>query len=438
MLETANGNPIVGRVVLNTFGSFGDVHPYLAIAIELQRRGHECILATAEFYREKVTAEGVRFAAVRPNVGELLSEPQLISKLWHPTSGTKYLLRDYLLPKVDQAFEDLYGICRDTDLLLTHAAGYAGPVVAAALKLKWLSVALQPAIFFSTHDPAVVAAAPWTRHLYSLGRWPLAAMLTWANSETRRWAKPVFALRDRLGLDNESNPVMEGAFSPLGTLTLFSKAFAQEQPDWPRNAKPTGFVFYDKRGEGFGLPAEDGSGMSAELREFLSAGSPPVLFTLGSSAVMHPGNFYSASIEAARGLNVRAVLLTGRQTSPPAGSGTVYVEEYASYSAIMPHVSGVVHQGGIGTVAQVLRAGKPMLVVPWAHDQPDNGYRLQRMGVARVLPRKRYSGSAAARELSALLSGGRFRQRANELAASINREDGLEAACDRIENVLKS
>jgi UDP:flavonoid glycosyltransferase YjiC (YdhE family) len=265
-------------------------------------------------------------------------------------------------------------------------------------------------------------------------------MMSLAGFQTRRWAEPVFALRGRLGIDDQSNPVMEGAFSKLGTLTLFSRAFAQEQRDWPENAVPTGFVFYDRRGEGFGLPAEDASGMSKGLREFLATGPPPLLFTLGSSAVTHPGNFYAESVAASKALGVRAVLLTGRQVGSPValpGNRMIRVEEYASYSALMPHVSAVVHQGGIGTVAQTLRAGKPMLVVPWAHDQPDNGYRLQRMGVAKVLPRSRYSGPAAAKELSALLSDSGFRERAQQLASAIKREDGLTAACDRIENVLK-
>ena len=429
----------MGRIVLNTFGSFGDVHPYLAIAIELQRRGHECALATAEVYRHKVMAEGVHFVPVRPDVGELLNEPELIAKLWQPTRGTVYLLRDYLLPKVEQSFEDLYPVCEEADLLLTHAAGYAGPLVAALLKRPWLSVALQPAIFFSKNDPAILA--PWTRHLYSLGKWPFATMLALARFETRRWAKPVFALRHRLGIEDESNPVMEGAFSPLGTLTLFSEAFAHEQRDWPANARPTGFVFYDKRGEGFGLPPEHASGMSDALRSFLASGPAPVLFTLGSSAVMHPGTFYSESAAAAKALGVRAVLLTGRQMGTPSGlsaDSAIHVEEYASYSAIMPKVSAVVHQGGIGTVAQTLRAGKPMLVVPWGHDQPDNGYRLERLGVAKVLPRNRYSQATAARELSALLSNGKFADRAAQAATFIQRENGLNAACDRIENMLKN
>ncbi len=276
--------------------------------------------------------------------------------------------------------------------------------------------------------------APWTRHLYKLGRWTFASMRTVADRETRRWAAPVFALRKKLGIANTNNPVMDGVFSPLGTLTLLSKAFSQQQPDWPVNSEPTGFVFYDKRGEGFGLPAEHASGLSDGLRRFLSEGPPPVLFTLGSSAVTHPGTFYAESAKAAKILGVRAVLLTGRQTMP-AGEG-IHSEEYASYSALMPLVSAVVHQGGIGTVAQTLRAGKPMLIVPWAHDQPDNGYRLQRLGVGKVLPRRGYTASRAASALKELMKGD-YANRAGQIAAALRQEDGLKAACDRVEIVLK-
>jgi UDP:flavonoid glycosyltransferase YjiC (YdhE family) len=426
----------VARIVLNPFGSFGDLHPYLAIAIELQRRGHECVVATAEIYRQKVIAEGVGFAQVRPDVGDLLNQPELIRKLWHPTRGTVYLLRDYLLPQVEQSFTDLDRASVGAHLLITHAAGYAGPIVAAVRKIPWLSVALQPAIFFSTYDPPVIAMAPWTRHLYKLGRWTFAAMLAAAKIETRRWAKPVFDLRNKLGIDNETNPLIEGAFSPLGTLTLLSGAFAKPQPDWPPHSQPTGFVFYDKRGEGFGLPPEAAGGLSDALRRFLSNGTPPVLFTLGSSAVTSPGSFYTESAAAAKQLGVRAVLLMGKQANIVTDS-QIHVEDYASYSAIMPLVSAIVHQGGIGTVAQTLRAGKPMIIVPWAHDQPDNGYRLQGMQVARVLPRHRYTAQRAAAELRALLSGG-YTAQAQKLAAAIGREDGLKTACDRVEKVLES
>ncbi len=435
----------MARIVLNTFGSLGDVHPYIAIALELQRRGHCCVLATAEIYRRKVVAEGLEFAPVSPDVGELLTQPELIRKLWHPTKGPVYLMRDYLLPAVEQSYQDLNDACEGADFLLTHAAPHAGPIVAAVRKLPWLSVALQPAIYFSSYDPAVLAIAPWTRHIFRLdrwrlGRWLFLPVLAAAKLETRRWAKPVFKLRARLGVANDSNPVIGGPFSPLGTLTLFSSHFAQQQPDWPPNSSPTGFIFYDKRGEGFGLDAEPASGMSEPLRKFLTQGPPPILFTLGSAAVTHPENFYSESAAAARKLGKRAVMLVGRQVNIGAHieqDKLIHLEEYASYSKLMPLVSAVVHQGGIGTTANTLRAGKPMIIVPWSHDQPDNGYRIQRMGLGRVLPRNRYCAERAATELKTIMENHSFAEKAANMADLIRQEDGLNKACDRIEAALR-
>ncbi len=88
----------MARIVLNTFGSFGDLHPYLALAIELRQRGHQAVVATAEVYRTKVEAEGVIFAPVHPDVGELLDKPELVAKLWDPRTGSEFLIRDYVMP----------------------------------------------------------------------------------------------------------------------------------------------------------------------------------------------------------------------------------------------------------------------------------------------------------------------------------------------------
>ena len=427
----------MARIILNTFGSFGDIHPYLALAIELKRRGHTAVVATSEVYRAKVEAEGVLFAPVRPNVGELMGNTTFLEKLWHPKHGSEYLLRDYLLPAVNESHTDLKAACQGADFMLTHAAAYAGPVVAEEMKIKWLSIALQPLILFSRLDPSVVAPAPWARHLYRLGHWPFALMMAGADKATRRWSEPIFDLRRRLGLSTQANPIMEGLFSPFGTLALFSPQFAAPQSDWPVNSQATGFLFYDRRGEGFGLPAEDASGLSVGMREFLSAGTEPLLFTLGSSAVMQPGEFYKESAAAAKLLGMRAVLLVGRGGSEVQAGPDLHVEEYASYAALMPRCAAVVHQGGIGTVAQALRAGKPMLVVPWAHDQPDNAERLKRLGVARAQKRSGYTAAVAAGHLRKLLGDPRYGRKAAVLAATIGQEDGLRVACDAVEAALE-
>jgi UDP:flavonoid glycosyltransferase YjiC (YdhE family) len=423
----------VARIVLNTFGSFGDLHPYLAIAIELRKRGHSTLVATSEVYRAKIEAESVEFAPVRPDVGELLERPDLLEKLWNPTHGTEYLIRDYLMPQVDESYLDLLDACARADLLITHFAAYAGPTVAEVLKLRWLSAALQPSIFLSLYDPPLLPPL-WLKHLYHLGHPVTAAIFALGKLRVRSWAKPLLDLRRRLGLSTVVNPVFDGQYSPFGSLALFSRHFACPQRDWPPNVKTCGFIFYDRRGEGFGS-----AGISDDLTHFLDNGPAPVVFTLGSSAVMHPGAFYRESLAAVRHLGARAVLLVGanaRDVLPPQLPSSTCAAEYAPYSELLPRAALTVHQGGIGTTAQALRAGKPMIVVPWSHDQPDNAERLRKLGVSRTVPRSRYTAARVAREIEHLLQDSGARQRAAELGAKIAAEDGLQSACDAIEAAL--
>jgi len=215
-------------------------------------------------------------------------------------------------------------------------------------------------------------------------------------------------------------------FSPHGTLALFSRLLGQPQRDWPPHTVLTGFPFYEN-GEGDLDPA---------LREFLDNGERPVVFTLGSSAVLDPGQFYEESLRAVQRLGCRAVFLTGSDpANRPADSlpDSVFVTSYAEFSSLFPHAAAVVHQGGIGTTAEAMRAGVPMLVVPFMHDQPDNAFRAKRLGIARVAARAKYNAEVAERNLSLLLSRPEYAARTKDVAAQIACEHGLNTACTAVE-----
>lgn len=431
----------MARIVLNTFGSFGDLHPYLAVAIGLKRRGHQAIVATAEVYRAKVEAEGVDFAPVRPNIGEMSDNKEFLQKVWHPKRGTQFLVRDYIMPAVEQSFEDLLPVCKNADLLLTHAAGYAGPVVGEHLKLRWVSVVLQPMAFLSRYDPPVLPPARWLRKIERLGPGVVGAVLNLGKRSAASWARPVAALRRKVGLPAASaNPIFEGQFSPFGTLAWFSEAYAKAQPDWPAGTRVTGFPFYDQLGAGFERWSSDADGGLKETEQFLADGSAPILFTLGSSAVMEPGSFYRESFEAARRLGKRAILLAGalpRESFPQPLPNSIHIAAYAPYSQVMPFCAASVHQGGIGTTAQALRAGRPMLVVPWAHDQPDNAARVERLGCGRTIPRHHYTAASAIQELKRLVTDGSYSLNASEMGRKIAGEDGIETACSAVEALMR-
>lgn len=419
------------HLLLTTLGSLGDLHPYIAAGIGLRQRGHTVTIATSEGYRSKVEGEGLRFHPLRPDLGQFIDRPEVIRAVVHPRTGTEYVFRQLFLPWVEQGFEDTVEAARTADLIVGHPVAFATPTAAEYLKKPWISVALQPSVFLSAFDPPVISGAPFLKPIHALGPGASRAFFRFARRIVRGWGAPLNALRRKLGLREFRNPVLDDMFSPYGTQAWFSRVFAKPQPDWPERTTMTGFVFYDK--------LEPGQGLSPQLAAFLEAGPAPVVFTLGSSAVFDAGTFYTESLAAARKTGCRAVLLIGRdaRNAPPDPvPDSVFVAEYAPYSELLPRAAATVHQGGIGTTAQALRAGRPMLVVPHANDQPDNGTRVCKLGLARVIPRGKYRADRVASELKSLLSNDACAAAAARAAAEIASEDGVRAACDHIEAML--
>jgi UDP:flavonoid glycosyltransferase YjiC (YdhE family) len=153
---------------------------------------------------------------------------------------------------------------------------------------------------------------------------------------------------------------------------------------------------------------------------------------------MTPGAFFEASIAAARSLGRRAVLLTGKESGTalsnlPEG---VVAFDYAPYSALFPRAAAIVHHGGVGTTAQAMISGRPMLVTPFAFDQPDNADRVRRLGIARSIPIRKYSAASVARELKCLLDDPAFERRAAEVAGRMRLEAGAVRACDALERLI--
>jgi rhamnosyltransferase subunit B len=427
--EGLPSNPLMGaRIVITTFGSYGDVNPYVGLALGLRRRGHAPVIATSEFFRPTVQGAGIPFRPVRPDLDP--TDRVLIARIMDPVRGSEFIVRDLLMASVRYSHADLRGATCDADLIVTHPVTFAGPLIAEERRLPWVSTVLAPMSFFSAHDVPVFAAAPALHASARLGPAAGHLLVRFAKLAARGWGRPVRELREDLGLSDRGDPVFEGQHSPDLVLALFSRVLAEPQPDWPPHARITGHVFHDGSGAVASMP----EGLDA----FLDDGPPPVVFTLGTSAVGAPGRFYEESVEAARRLGVRAVLLVGDPVNRPgvqlpAGVG---VWDRAPYSALFPRAAAVVHQGGIGTTAQALRAGRPMLVVPFAHDQPDNAARVERLGVARVLYPKHYTAERAAAALRVLLDDPAPGLAAEAVGARIRAEDGVSAACEAIEAYL--
>lgn len=421
------------RIVLTTFGSHGDLHPYIAVARGLIARGHEAAIATTALYRDEVERAGVGFHATRPDLADLGDPAQITRRVYDPRRGAEYITRQLIMPHLPHTFDDLLSIARGADLLVSHALTYAAPLVARKLDLPWLSTILSPMVFMSVYDPPILPPAPWLKRLFRLSPTLYRLVFRAMRASVRSWSDPLRQLARERGLPEPAgDPLFEGQFSPYGTLAMFSPVLADPQPDWPPRTHVTGFPF---------LPEADEIDPRERraLDDFLAAGDAPIVFTLGSSAVFDARDFYHQALDITQRLHRRAVLLTGRNTG---GGGlgalpsNILAIDYAPHSIVFPRAAVIVHQGGIGTLAQALRAGRPMLVVPFSHDQPDNAERAARLGVARCIPRAQFSVEGGVAALRALLDDTRYGRSAQAVAQRIHAEDGVREACDRVEALL--
>ena len=422
------------RIVLSTFGSFGDVHPYMAIALELQRRGHVPVIATSETYRQKVIEAGLHFAPVRPDLPPPDEAGPIIEKVMAGPDGPRFLFEEILMPGLRGGYDDLTQAIQGADLMLSHVVSLAAPLVAAKTQVPWISSVLAPISFYSAYD---VSVPPLYQPLFALrvvGPKFLSFSRTIGVNVLNRWVAPYYELQRELGLPRGANPIVD-AHSPHRVLALFSPLLGTPQPDWPQNTVQTGFCFYDKRGRVPGVSQESFETLSPALEAFLQKGEAPIVFTLGSSAVFDPGPFFEESARAAQMLGRRAVLLIGTEENKPERLSTeVAAFNYAPFSQLFPHACAVVHQGGVGTTAQAMRAGMPMLVMPFSHDQPDHAYRMKKLGIGLGIARKNYRAEIVAQKLKWLLKNPAFARRAAAVGASIQAEDGVARACDEIEN----
>ena len=411
------------KVVLATVGSLGDLHPFIALGQALNAHGVNVLIASAPEYRSKVEAAGLRFHSLRPGFEELqhdlgMSRAELVRRVMRRSD---FLFRKVVLPYLRPAYEDMMAATADADLVLSSSLGFGARLAAEKRGIPWIAVVLQPMMFLSAYDPPVVPGLQWlSKALRELGPAPTRHALWLLKKAVNTVFGPLHVLRADLGLPPAAQDALfAGQFAAPGAIGLYSKLLGEVQPDYPQPSFIVGFATFD---------SEEGAsaGLDPKLSEFLSMGGTPLVFTLGSLVVNSPGSFYRESVSASRLLGRRAVLLAGDNAGELAhlNSPQVFVCPYAPHSLLFPRAAAIVHHGGIGTLAQALRSGRPQLIVPHFADQPDNAARAERLGVARVASPGRYRAATVSRDLGRLLGDGRYLARAQQAAASLAAEDG--------------
>jgi rhamnosyltransferase subunit B len=414
------------KFLLASWGSHGDLHPFLALGRGLVSRGHEVSLVGHPDWAADTEAAGLRFVSTgEPSREDFIKDhPEVMSMKWGGLVSLHALVNKAIAPGFDHTVAALRAEALAHDVIIAHHFTFPGPVVAELDGLPYATVTLAPGVLPSAYSLPGANFGHAGRG--SFGR-ATNSFVWWVGGLiSRTMVDPVVnRLRAKHGLDPVRDATFE-AHSPFVNLQLYSEHFSPRPPDWSPEKRMAGFCFYDP----------PNATLAPEIEAFLKQGEPPVLFTLGSTAVQKPGAFYQSAVEVLQKQGLRGLLLIGPEHNRPMSlPDTILAVPYAPYGLIMPRVRAVGHQCGIGTLSHALRAGIPSVACPFAFDQPNNARRIEELGVAEVVLPHQHDAKHIGAALERLLAGD-APARAKRLGELIRTEDGVVRACTILEEVF--
>lgn len=431
------------RVVIASVGTAGDIHPYIAVALKLTRRGHQVLFLANPFFKERILGAHIGFWPVgnEDEYRAMVTDTGLVT----PRSSAKWVFDNLIMASFQPLADQLGEAVRvfQPDLLFAHHIALGALGKAEALGLPRAQGVLAPLFWLSRHEalamptwpmpdaPALVRRAQ-ARLLRGLGRLVVDPPLNRARKSLDLPKIRNFASRGARGGDGLlASERLTRTSDGVPTLGLWSRAFRPPMPDDPRPGVICGFCSWDR-------PVRDERGAAdiAALRSWMGDGEPPVLVTLGSSVSHHGESLYRDCARACVQMGRRVVLLTDARVPEWADLPGARTVPYAPYAQVMPRAAAIVHHAGIGTTAAALRAGVPSLIVPFANDEFDNAVRARRLGVARVLARRRVSALSIRRELETLLADRATLQSASALAQELGAENGPASAADELQKLV--
>jgi rhamnosyltransferase subunit B len=410
------------RVLLPTMGSAGDVHPFIALGIALQARGHRATILTNPIFQELIEAQGIGFLAVgsAAEANAAIANPEL----WHLRKGFS-VIAQVIVPAIGEIYRLIEKHADANTVVAFSSLAFGARVAQEKLGVPSASVHLQPSVIRTFGDQGMMGNV---RLSASRPKWFKSGLFRLIDFLIldRRIKDPLNALRATLGLAPVDRVMHRWMHSPQLVIAFFPEWFAAPQPDWPPNTHAVGFPLWD---------ADGTPPLATDAEEFLNAGAPPVIFTPGSAGSTMQ-KFFEESVKAARDMNLRAMLVTNYPEQVPKNlPPSIGVFGYLPFSQVLPRAALLAYHGGVGTLAQGIKAGIPHLVVPHGYDQFDSGWRIEQLKLGRSIPQGRYRAARVVRAIESILGDGSSAQRCREFASRIDSADAVARACTLIERL---
>ncbi len=418
------------RIGIQTWGSHGDIRPFIALASGLQNAGHEvtlyatCIdntdyLETARKLQLSLRMIASPVFAVTDDVIELVN--RFISEK-NPVQQMRMIVAEGIEPVAEAMYQAAVTLCRDSELIVGHFLHYPLWVAVEQAGVPYVSVTLTPATVPAISQPPMGVpnmGSLGNRFLWWLGRYLI----------NRGLLPLVNDFRVKHGLAPSQDILTGSCVSRQLNLIGASSVMYQRPPEWDEIHQLCGF---------FNMPNLDNEGsVSNDLEYFLGQGPPPVYFTLGSMLVPLEAaqrEVLALFTEVVAMVGCRAIIQGALyQQCGFQSTASIHYTSHAPHNLVFPRCAAVVHHGGSGTNQATTLAGKPSIVIPHISEQEGWGKVLQHLGVApAILHRRDLTSGALAQRVRKVLASPAMASRAQALGKVMQSEDGVATAVAQI------
>jgi len=415
------------NILIFTFGSRGDVQPYVALGAALRARGHAVTVSTGQGFDEMIESHGLASAPASIDFREIIKSKEMQAAL-RSVSGKFKAMRAFK-GLVRPQFEDMWEIAKDLrpDIIIYHPKGYVAQHIAEALKVVAIPTTLQPMFVPTGAFPNPIL--PF-RDLGRVGNRWTHSFLNWVSAKGQAWLIGKWR-QERLGLAPKAQAAFFEGYDPQGRevprLHGYSTQFVTKPHEWTEREHITGYWFLKPRRW---QPPE-------ALAQFLQAGPPPVYVGFGSMPAEDAKKQTQIVIDALRKSCQRGLLATGwGGLAAVANSDAIHILDAAPHDWLFPRCAAVVHHGGAGTTHEGLRWGRPTIICPLAVDQPYWGRRVMEIGAGpKPIPQKHLNSEDLAAALEAVKDPVMI-ARAEELGVAMRAEGGAEEAARVVETAV--
>lgn len=409
------------RIVMLTYGSRGDVEPFIALGKQLNHEGFSVRLVAPKPFKSMGEKAGIEFISIE-------SDPDELGQMFANQAGKNWFkmiksMADHVMPIARNAFQTIVDSVNDADLIMhSFLMTDAGHTLARKLDIPEISVQLFP-VFMSTGEfpPVALPDLP-------LGRIYRKSM---HNLNTLMFRNSARFMYKRLQKSSPELPnLAEWLFSgpveqqpPI--LFAYSNHVVPKPGDWPINAHVTGY---------WQMPIPEDWSSPKTLIDFIEDYDPPIFFSPGSMQSERSTALLEMVIKAARNLKKRIVVGVSSELIPEDLKGKDLINAPGiPHAWLFPQMSYVLHHGGAGTTGSAVTSGVPNTAIPFSLDQTFWATRLFQLGVGPAAPTSRKISINELERLirEATINAG-YTLQAKAIAEKISMEDGINSAITTI------